>query len=52
MSNPPAARKESVLVVDDTPDVCDFIRKAPRIIAMTAGTGYGDHDFLAVLQPP
>jgi CheY-like chemotaxis protein len=103
MSNPPSARKESVLVVDDTPDVCDFIRAAlesagyvvnvasdggealvlqrrdpaallitdifmpgregmetiaafkaefpdTRIIAMTAGTGLGDHDFLATAR--
>jgi DNA-binding NtrC family response regulator len=103
MSNPPSARKESVLVVDDKPDICDFIRAAlesagyevnvasdggealvlqrrdpaallitdifmperegmetiaafkaefpqTRIIAMTAGTRLGDHDFLATAR--
>ena len=103
MSNPPSARKASVLVVDDHPDVCDFIRAAlesagcevsvasdggtaleqqrrqpaallitdifmpgregmetiaafktefpgTRVIAMTAGTGYGKHDFLAAAE--
>jgi DNA-binding NtrC family response regulator len=103
MSNSPSPRKQSVLVVDDHADVCDFIRAAlesagyevniaseggtalelqrskpaallitdifmpgregmetiaafkrefpeTRVIAMTAGTGYGDHDFLATAK--
>lgn len=98
-----AAKKTSVLVVDDMPDVCEFVQAAlqaagydvnvaadggealelqrhnpsavlitdlfmpgqegmetiaafkaefprTRVIAMTAGTGYGNHDFLAAAE--
>ena len=104
MSNPASPEKTSVLVVDDTPDVCEFVQAAlqsagyddvqvadeggqalilqrrhpsdllitdifmpeqegmetiaafkaefplTRIIAMTAGTGFGKHNFLAAIE--
>src|SRR5215210_7575564 len=103
MSSSPSPPKQSVLVVDDNADVCDFIRAAlesaayevniaseggtalglqrskpaallitdifmpgregmetiaafkkefpeTRVIAITAGTGYGKHDFLAAAK--
>lgn len=103
MNNGASGKRTSVLVVDDTPDVCEFVQAAlqgagydvqiayeggqalaiqrrdpsavlitdifmpeqegmetiaafkaefpgTRIIAMTAGTGYGHHDFLAAAE--